>query len=181
MLMLLVAGGVAACAGGAAPRRDVTVAAGEPVTIALQTYRGPLLTLRNESAVDTAAVYSAGADPLLKVVPDAELQGLLDVFSTEQLFAQSLPRAPGDARDVLVLEQGDRRWIWARRGSDVDPREAAFRSGRSYFLALYNGNTAYHGAAGGARPDFEREAARARAAREHAQATPPEPGARGQR
>lgn len=162
-LLLLAAGGVAACAGGPTPRRDVAVTAGERTTVALQTYRGPLLTLHNESAVDAADVYSSGADPLLKVVPDAELQALLDAFSEQQMFAHSLPRAPGDARDVLLVAQGDRRWIWARRGSDVDPREAAFRSGRSYFLALYNGNTAYHGAAGGVRPDFEGAAARARA------------------
>jgi hypothetical protein len=167
-LLLLAAGGLAACAGTPDLARSVTLTPGERTTLLLQSYRGPLLSLHNETSGSAADVYSASDDPLRKVVPDVEMQALLDVFTEEQLFPLSLPQAPGGARDVLVLDQDGRRWIWARRGLPADPRDAAFQKVQSYFLALYNGNTAYHSAIDAdSPPSFENEAAKkAREARE---------------
>jgi len=143
MLSLLAAGGLAACS---ALPRSVVVEQGRATTIALDSRNGPTLTLQNASCKAPAEVYSEGSDTLRKVVPDVEMQALLDVFTAEELFALSVPNVPAGARDVLRLEQGSERWIWARRGSHVDPREAGFVKARAYFLQLYNGSTAYHSA-----------------------------------
>jgi len=66
------------------------------------------------------------------------------VFTADKLFELSIPSVPGNARDVLRLEQNGKTWYWVRRGSFVDPREQAFNKARTYFLSLYNGSTAYH-------------------------------------
>lgn len=111
---------------------------------ALISRNGPKLTLRNDSGGNPNDIYSEAVDQLSKVVPDAELQALLDVFTAEKLFELSIPGLPGNARDVLKLQQGGKTWFWVRRGSFIDPREQAFNKARSYFLSLYNGSTAYH-------------------------------------
>ena len=139
--LLLTAIGLAAC--GALPR-SVTVRPGEPSTISLTYKNGIRFTLRNDSGANPNQVYSGAKDQMSKVVPDSELQALLDVFTAEQLFEQSLPSVPGRSRDVLQLEQGNKSWFWVRRGSFTDPREAAFNKASQYFLSLYNGSTAYH-------------------------------------
>ncbi|MFT7535623.1 MAG: hypothetical protein ACI85K_001576 [Hyphomicrobiaceae bacterium] len=124
--------------------RSLTISPGETSVFALISRQGPKLTLRNDSGGKPNDIYSEAADQLSKVVPDAELQALLDVFTADKLFELSIPSVPGNARDVLRLEQGGRTWFWVRRGSFTDPREQAFNKGRSYFLSLYNGSTAYH-------------------------------------
>ena len=111
---------------------------------ALISRKGPKLTLRNDSSGNPNEIYSGAADQLSKVVPDAQLQALLDVFTADKLFELSIPSVPSNARDVLRLEQSGKTWYWVRRGSFVDPREQAFNKARTYFLSLYNGSTAYH-------------------------------------
>ncbi|MFK7740552.1 MAG: hypothetical protein AB8H80_09515 [Planctomycetota bacterium] len=147
-LLLLVATGLAGCAasGPAKPTvsRPVVVREGEPCTLAMVASGGLTLTLQNESYVPPAEAYSRSDDTGRKVVPDAELQALCDVLSLEELWQHALPRTPNDAREVVQLQNAGRTWTWARRGSFTDPREAAFRDVRNYFMALYNGNTAFH-------------------------------------
>ena len=124
--------------------RSLIIHPGETSVFALISRKGPKLTLRNDSSGNPNEIYSGAADQLSKVVPDAQLQALLDVFTADKLFELSIPSVPGNARDVLRLEQSGKIWYWVRRGSFVDPREQAFNKARTYFLSLYNGSTAYH-------------------------------------
>ena len=124
--------------------RSLVVEPGETSVFALISRNGPKLTLRNDSSGNPNEIYSGAADQLSKVVPDAEMQALFDVFTAEKLFELSIPNVPGNARDVLRLEQSGKTWYWVRRGSFVDPREQAFNKARTYFLSIYNGSTAYH-------------------------------------
>ena len=139
--LLLATIGLAACS---SLPRSLTVRPGETATISLVYKSGPRFTLRNDSGGSPGKIYSGGGDQLSKVVPDAELQALLDVFTAEKLFDLSQSSLPGNSRDVLRLDQGGKTWFWARRGSFTDPREAAFNKASQYFLSLYNGSTAYH-------------------------------------
>lgn len=141
MSLLIGAAGLAACS---SLPRSLTVRPGETSVFALISRQGPKLTLRNDSSGNPDQVYSDAKDQLAKVIPDAEMQALFDVFTADKLFELSLPGVPGNARDILRLEQGGKTWNWVRRGSFVDPREQAFNKARSYFLSLYNGSTAYH-------------------------------------
>lgn len=124
--------------------RSLVVRPGETSVFSLISRKGPKLTLRNDSGGNPDTVYSEAADQLAKVIPDGEMQALFDVFTADKLFELSMPAVPGNARDVLRLEQGGNTWYWVRRGSFVDPREQAFNTARAYFLSLYNGSTAYH-------------------------------------
>jgi hypothetical protein len=175
ILLFAVAAGVAAApltlAGCASPPdlpRAVVVESGQPTTLALHQRRSDLrITLRNDSSRPPVEVYSsAQSDPREKVVPDAELQALLDVYTACGLFEHSLADAPADARDVIVLDQPGRRWAWIRRGHGAPghgaPGDAAFDVAQQYFLAIYNGNSAYHGGSGDT--NFNAEAARLREA-----------------
>jgi hypothetical protein len=154
----------AACAGPSL-RRDVELAEGQRTTVQLVSSGGRLvLTLQNESAGLARDVYtndSAAADPSRKVVPDEDLQALLDVFSELELFAQGSSFVPPDALDVLTVEQGGKRWALARRQRGVQASEKAFHDARDYFLSLYNSSVAYHGT-GGQKPNFGGETLRAK-------------------
>lgn len=154
----------AACSSGPRLKRSVEVQAGQRTVVRLLDVRGTLaLSLRNASAQETTAVYTPNShdiDPGAKVVDDANLQTLLDVFSEKGLFERALADVPADARDALVVEQGQRRWIFARRQLGLQQAEQSFHEARAEFLALYNSSVAYHGT-GEARPNFRAENARA--------------------
>lgn len=160
-----------ACSSTPTLPRSLVVNPGERTTVHLLQVNGSLaLSLQNESAQVSAEVYTAASseiDPGRKVVADANLQALLDVFTDKGMFAASLNEVPRDARDVLMVEQGKRRWIWVRRQLGVQQAEQTFHEARSEFLALYNSSIAYHGT-GESRPDFRAENARARAEAEKA-------------
>ena len=119
-----------------------------------------LLTLRNESGGLAADVYKTAKDPNLKVVPDYELQVLLDVFAEDGLFA-SAAGVPLQGPETLQVEQSGGLWAWSRP-SNVDPKaKASFHQARQYFLSIYNGNVAYHGS--DQRPNFSDANSRAKA------------------
>jgi hypothetical protein len=159
--LLLAAAALVACAGGPSLRRDVTVRDGESTVVALVTGSGRLqLSLQNDSARMPAEAYAErSADPSRKIVADADLQALLDVWSEMGLFAQASPSAAPDALDVLLVDHGGRRFTWSRRQRGAQSTEKAFHDARDYFLALYNSNVAYHGTT--ARPNFGGENQRA--------------------
>jgi hypothetical protein len=161
-----------ACQSGPSLRRSVTVSEGERTAVVLVASNGRLtLSLQNESAGNAAAVYATNsADPSRKVVADADLQALLDVFSELGLFAQAQSVVPPDARDVLFVDHGGKRHAWARRQLGAQTSESSFHAARDYFLALYNSNVAYHGAPDAPRPNFSGENLRAKTTAEAARA-----------
>lgn len=159
----LAAALLAACASGPTLQRSVVVEPGSKTVVRYLDVKGTLsLSLQNDSAAAPAKVYGADTatiDPGAKVVDDAELQALLDVYTESGLFAGARDEVPADALDALVVEQAGRRWVFARRLRGVQQAEAAFHEGRAYFHALYNSVTAFHGAAS-ERPDFKAERSR---------------------
>lgn len=169
--LLVAACTLVACSSGPSLSRALEVTPGQRTTVHLLQVNGSLaLSLQNDMEQERAKVYgeaTSAIDPGRKVVADADLQALLDVFSDKGMFAASLDEVPADARDALIVEQGDRRWIWVRRQRGVQQAEATFHEARAYFLSLYNSSVAYHGT-GLARPDFRTENARARADAEKA-------------
>jgi hypothetical protein len=62
---------------------------------------------------------------------------------------------PPDVRDALVVDQGERHWVWARRRADGPTEAAAFQEALAYFLEVYNSSTAYHPS--DRKPDLEAE------------------------
>lgn len=161
---ITLAGVGAGCAGEPPLRRSVAVAAGAPTVVRYLDVKGTMaLSLQNASAGVATDVYRADSgtiDPGAKVVADAELQALLDIFSERGLFAVAANEVPADALDALIVQQDGQRWVFPRRLRGVQQAEAAFHEGRAYFLALYNDVTAYHGT-GADRPDFQSEQRRA--------------------
>jgi len=160
-VLLLAAGLVVGCQSTPSLPRSVTIESGKPTHVTLvQVQGGMKFELQNASSGDAAAVYSdTKANPLAKVVPDAQLQALLDVFTAKGMFAASITSVPPDARDVLTVDQPGRRWSWVRRQLGVQAGEADFHEAKAYFLELYNSATAWH-AGSGARPDLVSEQSR---------------------
>lgn len=160
-MLLAAACGIVGCASGPELPRAVTVTEGQRTVVALEQVGSKLLlTLQNDSAGRPAEVYSGAAADGRKVVADAQLQALLDVFAANGMFEKSLGAVPPDARDVLTVVQGERRWIWARRQIGMQAAEQSFHEARAYFLQLYNSAIAYHGP-GEERPNFKDEKTRA--------------------
>jgi hypothetical protein len=169
---------VAACtfvACSSAPRleRALAIQPGQRTTVRLLQVNGSLaLSLRNASAQHLNAIYtenSHGIDPGAKVVDDVNLQTLLDLFSERGMFAAGLGAVPAGTRDALIVEQGERRWVWALSNDRLARRaaiergsrdEQTFHEARAEFLALYNSSMAFHGT-GTAKPNFDAEGRRA--------------------
>ncbi|HEX6811595.1 MAG TPA: hypothetical protein VF384_08240 [Planctomycetota bacterium] len=165
-VLLLAAGLIVGCQGTQGPSlpRSVKIEPGQPTNVRLLQGQGRKeFELRNESSGDAQAVYSSeNANPLAKVIPDEQLQALLDVFSANGMFGKSVSSVPPDARDVLTVEQPGHRWTWVRRQAGQQPGEADFHAARSYFLEVYNSATAWHRASGD-RPDLASEQDRVKA------------------
>jgi hypothetical protein len=159
LVVPLVAG---SCASGPSLARDVAIEAGRPTRVLLtQVQTNTTFLLQNASSVDPASFYRDSRLALGKIVDDDTLQALLDVFSEKGMFAASQGTVPPNARDVLVVEQGDRRWIWARRLAGTQA-EATFHEAKGYFLEVYNSSTAYRGSEDDPRPDLQQEKMRVR-------------------
>lgn len=162
--LILLATGLAGCAGEPPLRRHLALAPGQKSVVRYIDVKGTLaLSLQNASAAAATDVYrtdSGAIDPGAKVVADDDLQALLDIFSERGLFAAAANEVPADALDALIVQQGGQRWVFPRRLRGVQQAESAFHEGRAYFLALYNDVTAYHGT-GDDRPDFKSEQRRA--------------------
>jgi hypothetical protein len=173
---LLVAACLAvACSSAPQLKRELAIVPGEPTTVRLLSTQGTLsLSLRNASAQQSKALYGADSgeiDPGSKVVDDVNLQTLLDVFAEKGMFANALQDVPRGARDVLAVDHGERRWVWAISGDrqarlaqqqqDGGAAERAFQEARAEFLSLYNSAEAFHGT-GGKPIDFEAENRRVR-------------------
>jgi hypothetical protein len=159
--------GIVGCANGPDLARVVTVNPGEPTLIWMRQSAGNLtLTLRNDSAGLANDVYSNSKDPSTKVVADAELQTLLDVYAEDGLFQHALGGSAGSGStssgfDVLTIDQQGRQWHWVRKQRGAQQGDQAFHKARDYFLAIYNGTVAYHDTT--ERPNFSSENARAKA------------------
>lgn len=158
--LALTAAGFGGCAAEPPLRRSLAIVAGEKTSVRYVDVKGTLaLSLQNASAAAATDVYRADSgtiDPGAKLVDDAELQALLDIFSERGLFAAAVGEVPADALDALIVQQGRQRWVFPRRLRGMQQTEAPFHEGRAYFLALYNDVTAYHGTGAG-RPDFKAE------------------------
>jgi len=159
-VVLLAASFLVGCATDPGLPRAVTIEDGRPVRVLWQRVKeGQTFLLQNASSADADDFY-ASSSPFAKVAPDVQLQALLDVLAAKGMFDAGDAPVPPDARDVLVVDQGDRRWTWARRRAGMQTSEAAFHEARAYFLEVYNSSTAYHPSA--KMPDLEAEQDRVR-------------------
>lgn len=133
-----------ACASDPGLPRAVTIEPGRPVRVLLQrTSQAQTFLLQNASSTEAADFYR-DAGPFAKVVPDAQLQALLDVLAAKGLFAAGNVPVAGDAREMLAVEQSGQRWAWARRRGGTAAEAVAFQEALAYFLEVYNSSTAYH-------------------------------------
>ena len=154
--------GWSSCASSLA--REVVVENGRPTRVLLtQVSNNTVFLLQNASSAESAEFYrDTNARALGKIVPDEQLQALLDVFAEKGMFAAAASVAPPDARDVLAVEHGGKRWIWARRQAGVQAGETSFHEARGYFLEVYNSSTAYRTVDPNAPPDLRAERDRVR-------------------
>lgn len=153
----------AACSSTPALPRAVEVAPGTRTVVRLvQFATGRNLSLQNASSGSSEQVYSdRSTEQLRKVVADDRLQALLDVFAAKGMFARAGTATP-DARDALVVEQGERRWIWCRHLPGIAPSEADFHEASAYFLSVYNDAIAFQAGDPNQPPDFASERNRAK-------------------
>jgi hypothetical protein len=140
--------GSGGCVGGPNLSRELEVRPGERTTVRLMQFQqNQVLTLQNASSGSANEVYSdRRTDPLAKVVDDAQLQALLDVLAEKGLFKLGAASVPPDARDALVVQQNDRRWVFSRRLAGMQQEELQFHEAKAYFLSVWNGATSYHSA-----------------------------------
>lgn len=139
----LLSGG---CVGGPNLPRVVQVTTGQRTTVKLVPFTGgQVFTLQNKSSGSAEKVYSERTtDPMTKVIDDDQLQKLLDVFAEKGAFRSGTATVPPDARDALLVQQGDQRWAFYRRLAGMQEQELAFHEAKSYFLSVWNGAIAYH-------------------------------------
>lgn len=140
--------GSGGCVGGPNLPREVQVQQGERTLVRLMQFQqNQAMSLQNASSGSANDVYSdRRADPLAKVVSDAQLQALLDVLAEKGVFKLGASSVPPDARDALVVQQGNRRWVICRRQPGLQQEELPFHEAKAYFLSVWNSATSYHSA-----------------------------------
>jgi len=162
LLAALATLAITSCASGPAPG-PVRVTPGQRTTVRLvQFTTNQAFSLQNVSSGTAADVYSdAEGDRFAKVVTDAEMQALLDVLAAKGAFANPSATVPTGARDALIVQQGERRWLFARQRFGLQEAELPFHEAKACFLSVWNGATAYHSSKQA--PDFPAESDRMRA------------------
>ena len=165
----------AACAASSASSlpRAVTITPGQRVRIELADRTNQrTFALQNVSSGHRSDLYG-GADTLLKVVDDQELQRLLDVLAAQGMFDHAGAAADPASKAAIVVETPEHRYVWSRPQpipANYDLLQQ-FEAGRGYVLAVYNSETAYHGGtldnfAPKTRADIESKSAEARGRRD---------------
>ncbi len=136
---------VSQCSSGPALRRQLTVEAGKKIVVAYVQARGPALTMINTSGLSkTEAKAALAEDPSLKVVPDDQLQRVLDVFGGNGYFAFATTAGSTRFSHILVATDQARH---ALPSGNEGPRAAeattAFGHCLSVFFAVYNATDSY--------------------------------------
>lgn len=128
------------CAGGPQLERKLAIGADEKAVVAYQNTKGDSLSLVNRSSV-TAAEANAirRQDPGLKVIPDEEVQILLDVFGAHRFFELAAddrdPRAPG----WLLLNYKGRTYVMSSSQANKEDL-VHFSTCFQAFIEMYNAN-----------------------------------------
>lgn len=142
--------------------RVLTVTSGERVQITLITDQGErVFKVQNASSGSRNEVYSdPESQAWTKVLPDKDLQQLLDVLTAQGLFEYSAAAPIATARDTLMVESAGRSWYWAHNNSDLATLRQKFLAAESYFLTAWNQAVAYSSTSMN-RADLEAASARA--------------------
>jgi hypothetical protein len=136
------------CTSGPEIKRTVTLEPSDSVRV---IYRGAsgsrALTLQSESIAVARDLYSSGAaDPFAKVASDADLQGLLDAFSTYRFFEAARPYSPGNGRAELIVQINGSELAWVRQtGMEATVLDLEdFNRCLGYFSFVYNSTDSFH-------------------------------------
>ncbi|MEE2886009.1 MAG: hypothetical protein VX951_01140 [Planctomycetota bacterium] len=144
-LLLGAAAALCQCNTGPAPARKLTVQPGSRVAISYVQQGGTSLTMVNTSSLSKLAAKAAIAqDPSLKVVPDEELQRVLDVFGGYRFFDFASSGQRGTSPNQLIVMSGTDKLLLTSR-NPVAEATAAFGHSLSLFLIAYNANDSYTG------------------------------------
>ena len=128
--LLLVAGGLAACAGtGEKP-------AGQLACVQLISRTSPTLALMSRGVPIPPA--PNGNQVVAKMVEPQGMAALIQTFESENMFQHALANAPTGVRQALVLDRGGQRSVWVFTGSAQDKGYVTFIQARNYFLQLFN-------------------------------------------
>ena len=146
--LLLLAG----CAGSSSQLpRVLTVEAGRRTRVAITDASGRSFVLQNQSSGSRNEVYrDPGARTQPKVVPDGDVQVLLDALAARGMFARASEVAVPGARSVISVETPERSWFWSRppvdpsRAPSEQPAVLEFDEARGYVLAVYNSEMSFH-------------------------------------
>jgi len=143
---LLLGAVVALCQCGSnaiVPVRELTLQPGSQVAISYVQADGTALTMTNTSGLSADRAHAAlKRDPSLKIIPDNELQRVLDVFGGYQYFRFASAAPASRSPNKLVVRTPDTRHVLTSRNS-VAEATAAFGHSLSLFLIAYNSNDSY--------------------------------------
>lgn len=125
--------------------RKLTLQPGSRVAVSFVQQGGAVLTMVNTSGLSKPAAKAAiDQDPSLKVVPDEELQRVLDGLGDHRFFdfASSGKREASPNR--LIVRSATNRLVLTSR-NEVAEATAAFGHSLGLFLDAYNANDSYTG------------------------------------
>jgi hypothetical protein len=145
LLFGLACAGLPQCSSGPALARKIELGTGQKVVIAYRSEGAQALSVINQSALNAADGAAARkADPNLKIIPDSQVQWLLDVFGGHGFFeAAAAPAGEGSRKELMVLIDGRQSYSITERGRAEHLEAWALCLVR--FLDLYNANESFTG------------------------------------
>ena len=131
------------CSTGPGPVRKLAVEPGSRVAIAYVQAAGTTLTLTNTSGLSKAQAQAAlAADQSLKVIPDIELQRVLDALGGFEFYEYADSSKRRGSGNRLVVSSAKEQLVLTSR-NQIAKATAAFGHSLSAFLIAYNANDNY--------------------------------------
>ena len=140
------------CAGGPALQRVVEVRNGGRAFVALQQ-RSVSLSLVNQSALTKdQAIAARKEDRSLKLIPDNQIQFLLDALAAKKFFDLSSQFRDEEARSFLIVHIDGKQHILSGKANRGDHAYMKmYADCVSIFTTIYNANDSFAGSKMGAR------------------------------
>ncbi len=134
------------CARGPALARKVHVKPGSRALVTLQQSNISLTVINQSALTKDQAVTARKADPGLKLIPDNQVQFLLDKLGAQRFFELTSEVADPEARSWLtVLADGKKYVLSGRAGRGDHAYIKQYADCISLFTTVYNANDNYAG------------------------------------
>lgn len=146
LLIAVLATAFCQCAGGPALERKILIQPGTRALVSLQQATITLTVINQSALTKDQAQAARTQDRSLKIIPDAQVQLLLDLLGGQEFFANASATADPEARSWLTVMSGAEKWVLSGRAARGDHASMQrFSKCLNQFTDVYSSNDNFAG------------------------------------